>query len=125
MVEWALGGGGLIALGGGLRWAWDSLFKHSAERELKIEKREDHYVAQLEERLDALETTMRDQSRVITEQGKELERHRVAISLLIHDVDFHRPGATVLKQVQDILGSAFPISLSTPKDMTDLTARME
>lgn len=117
-IGWALGGGGLVALGGGIKWLFDTIVNRRATREEKIEERESGYVKKLEERLAVVEHT-------VAQQAAELERHRIALALMVADVARHRPNATVLRQVQEILGTAFPLVVPTPPDMTDLAARIE
>jgi len=125
LIAWLLGGGGLVAAGSGLKWLWDKVIRHRAEREAKIDAREDEYVTKMEARLAKVEQTMGQQATQIHEQSVELERHRLALALLVNDVAAHRPSALVLHQVRAILGQAFPLPFPTPNDVSDLASRIE
>ena len=125
MLGWLFGGGGLVAIGAGLKWLWDKVINHRASREAKIEAREHEYVKKLEERLDDLEALVGKQGKALTEQGEELGRHRVAIMLLVNNTRAKNPKDPVLQQVRDILGKAFPVQMPVPDDITDLAARIE
>lgn len=102
---WLLGGGGLIALGSGLKWLWDKVAEARASRERKIEKREAAYVTKLEERLSKIE--------------KQLDENSLAIALLVADIARREPGAAVLRQVQKILGASFPLQVGMPDSIHD------
>ncbi len=123
-LEW-LFGGGLIATGGGIKWLWDQWTKRADKRqaeldarEHEIEEREAASVKKMEERLDALESK-------VSAQGVELEAHRIAIHIMVAKVARDDPQAPELKQVAEILGSAFPAFLQTPSDMIAMLAKME
>lgn len=124
-IGWALGGGGLVALGGGVKWFWTKITTSRASREAKLDAREAEYVSKIEGRLKAVELLVDQQTKIIESQGKELERHRLAIALLVNDVAHHRPGATVLEQAKAILGAAFPLMMPTPAGINDLAAQIE
>lgn len=109
VASWMLGGGGLIAFGSGLKWAWDKISNWRASREAKLEAREDEYVKKLEERLVAVE-------KLAEHHSGELERHRLALGILIAKECRTDPNSTELMQVRAILGASFPVHL-TPTDM--------
>jgi hypothetical protein len=102
---WLLGGGGLLSIGAGLKWLWDKVAHARAARERKIEQREGEYVAKLEARLSKVE--------------KELDEYRWAITLLVADVARREPGAAVLREVQRILGSTYPLRADNFGTMQD------
>tara|TARA_R110000868_G_scaffold100109_1_gene275275 strand:+ start:24543 stop:24938 length:396 start_codon:yes stop_codon:yes gene_type:complete len=123
-LEW-LFGGGLIAAGGGIKWLWDQWTKRADKRqaeldarEHEIEEREAASVKKMEERLDALESK-------VSAQGVELEAHRIAIHIMVAKVARDDPQAPELKQVAEILGSAFPAFLHTPSDMIAMLAKID
>ena len=124
-VGWALSGGGLVVIGGALKWLWDKITTLRATREARLEAREREYVAKIEARLKAVELLVGEQAKTIYDQGRELERHRLAIALLVNDVGTHRPTATVLDQVRAILGDAFPLVVPNPAEIADLAAQIE
>lgn len=109
-IAWLLGGGGLVALGGGVKWLWDKISNARATRERKIEAREDGYVKKIEARLAQVES-------MLTAQAREIERHRLSIALLVAEVARTHPTAPVLAQVERILGDAFPLHIGIPPDM--------
>lgn len=104
-------GGGILSAGWGLKWAWDKISNWRVSREAKLEAREESYVAKLEARLSAVET-------ILATQGEELERHRLALGILIAKEARIDPHSTELMQVRAILGASFPLHL-TPTDMTE------
>ena len=108
--SWLLGGGGLVVLGGGFKWLWDKLASARTSRERKIENREHEYVAKMEARIALIEQKL-------TDQGAELTNHRIALTLLIAEVERIDPGAVVLRQVKKILGASFPLQVDIPADM--------
>ncbi|MDX3908432.1 MAG: hypothetical protein QHC67_01240 [Sphingobium sp.] len=117
-LQWLLGGGGLVAIGGGVSWLWTQLTGWNSSRkaeldarEAKLNEEEAAAVKDLKERLGKVEDT-------VMAQGKALEAHRIAIHVLVAKVARDDPRAPELKQVADILGSAFPIHLQVPDDMT-------
>lgn len=123
-LQWALGGGGLIAIGGGVKWLWDALWgradRRSAAldaREAKLDAEEAAAVQDLKERLTSIEGT-------VAAQGKELEAHKIALHILLVKVTRDDPTAPELKMVADLLGSAFPLHLHVPQDMGDMFGKM-
>ena len=115
MIEW-IASGGLIALGtmigGGVRWLWVRIAESRETRDAKVSEREEGYVRKLEARLEAVEEQVRS-------QGQELERHKLALALLVGEVTRNNPGAAVLAQVGKILGDAFPLHVFMTPDMTE------
>lgn len=124
-IGWALGGGGLVALGGGIKWLWDKIANARASREARIEERETDYVTKIEARLSMLEKKIEHQDVKIEHQERELANHRSAIALLVAEVARTNPSAAVLHQVGQLLGSSFPFSIQMPPDITDLAQQIE
>lgn len=110
--------GGVVAIGAGLKWTWDKLTTLRATREAKLSAREEEYVAKMEARLAAAEKRLDDQE-------AELERHRIALAILVAKEARTNPGSAELLQVQSILGTAFPLHLSIPADMTEKLKDMQ
>lgn len=106
-------GGGLVSIGGGAVWLWGQVKQFRKSRAARLEEREEKYVAKLEARLDALEEA-------VEQQGKELENHRWALSILIAKEERTDPNSVELRQVQKILGKAYPVPANTPRDMRDM-----
>lgn len=116
--EWLLGGGGLLVLGGGIKWLWDRIFGRLDKRQADLDAKEAAIVRKMEERLKALEQR-------VEEQGVELEAHRISIHILVAKVRRDDPDAPELMQVGEILGAAFPLHLRVPTDMIDTLNRMD
>lgn len=122
--QWLFAGGGMLALGGGVKWLWDALWGRADKRdkaldarEAKLDLEEAAAVQDLKLRLTAIEGQ-------VAAQGKELEARRIAIHVLVAKVARDDPTAPELKQVADILGSAFPLHLHVPTDMSDTLGRI-
>lgn len=123
-AQWLAGGGGLVVIGGGVKWLWDAMWGRSDKRTLALDAREAKLDAEeaaavhdLKERLTSIEGT-------VAAQGKELEAHRIALHILVAKVARDEPTAPELQQVADILGSAFPLHLHVPADMNDALGRL-
>lgn len=109
LTKWLASGGA----GGGLVWLWTQFKQYRKSRAARLEEREEKYVAKLEARLDALEKT-------VDHQGEELEKHRIALGILIAKEERIDPGSAELRMVRAILGTAYPVMPSTPQDMRDM-----
>ncbi len=94
-------------IGGGIKW----LFGRADRREERQQKREDAYVEKIEARLAVLE--------------KRTGELWTCFNLVTHALHAKDPLDPALQRAADILGDAFPINLSTPKDMQDALRRID
>ena len=97
----------LAAVGKGIQW----LFSRADRREARQQKREDDYVAKIEQRLGAVEKTM-----------GELWTCFGLVANALHNLDPLNPA---LARAAHILGDAFPIDLHTPPDMQATLDKMQ
>lgn len=116
-VSWLFGGGGLVAIGYGLRWLWEKITGLRETREAKLAKREAELEKRVNDRLGHLETE-------IAGLKDEQEKSRVVIGILVAKVARDDPEAPELKQVERILGAAFPIAFGLPAEMREQLAQI-
>lgn len=107
----AVAAGGTFALvWQGIKWATrfiagrlDKRERELNERELRLDAQEAELVASLKGRLEVVE--------------REIESLRIAVGIMVAKVAREDPAAPELKQVERILGTAFPMRLDMPPDM--------
>jgi hypothetical protein len=125
LLGWLLGGGGLLAIGSGLKWLWDKATGLKNSRETKLEKREAEYVAKLEERLDELEQRIED-------QGKEIKRSSERATLAgrfcimaLDELESVKPGSIVVTHGRQMLRREFPELFSIEALPASIRAQLE
>ena len=96
--EWLLGGGGLLALGAGIKWLYDKFFERLDKREAAIEEKEEAHVSALKERVTVLEA-------LVSNQGEELRRLTLALGILIAKEQKNEPDSIELKQVTSVIAT--------------------
>ena len=101
-TNWLFAGGGLLALGAGFKWLYDSFFGRLDKREAKIEREEEEHVAALKERVTALEA-------LVTSQGEELRRLSLGLDILIAKERRNEPESIELQQVMNIIATGDPL----------------
>lgn len=117
-TQWATTGGGILAVGAGLKWLWGQITarmdKRTAEldrREEELEEREEQRVRELSERVEGLEST-------VARQGEELHRLYAALNILVAKEERTDPGSVELRRVREILingvAAVFPVPLAPP-----------
>lgn len=98
VINWLFAGGGLIAIGAGIKWLWDSIFAQIDKREAAIEEKEEAHVSALKERVTALEA-------LVGNQTEELRRLTLALSIFIAKEQKNEPDSVELKQVMNIMAT--------------------
>lgn len=102
--------GGIVTICGGAWGGVKWLFGRADRRERRLEAKEAELVAKLEARVAALE-----------EDNRKIWVALGYVVPALHAIDPHNPALTA---VAKILGSAFPIDLNTPPDMTDTLSKI-
>lgn len=97
-TNWLFAGGGLLAIGAGLKWLWDAIFSRLDKREAEIERKEEEHVTSLKERVTALEA-------LVTNQGEELRRLSLGLDILIAKERRNEPESIELQQVMNIIAT--------------------
>ena len=101
-TNWLFAGGGLLALGAGFKWLYDSFFGRLDKREAEIERKEEDHVTELKERVTALEA-------LVTNQGEELRRLTLGLGILIAKEQRQEPDSIELHQVMNIIATGDPL----------------
>ena len=96
--DWLFAGGGLLALGAGMKWLWDAIFSRLDKREAELERKEEEHVTALKERVSALEA-------LVTNQGEELRRLSLGLGILIAKEQRNEPESVELQQVMNIIAT--------------------
>lgn len=102
-LDWLFAGGGLIVLGGGIKWAYDALFARLDKREAAIEEKEEAHVTALKERVSVLEA-------LVTRQGEDIRRLTLALGVLTAKEQRQEPDSIELKQVSSIMSTGVMVS---------------
>ncbi len=97
-TNWLFAGGGLLAIGAGLKWLWDAIFSRLDKREAEVERREEEHVTALKERVSVLEE-------LVTRQGEELRRLSLGLDILIAKERRNEPESIELQQVMNIIAT--------------------
>lgn len=97
-TNWLFAGGGLLAIGAGLKWLWDAIFSRLDKREAEIERKEEEHVTSLKERVSALEA-------LVANQGEELRRLSLGLDILIAKERRNEPESIELQQVMNIIAT--------------------
>ncbi len=97
-TNWLFAGGGLLAIGAGLKWLWDAIFSRLDKREAEIERKEEEHVTALKERVSVLEA-------LVTNQGEELRRLSLGLGILIAKERRNEPESIELQQVMNIIAT--------------------
>ena len=100
--DWLFAGGGLLALGAGMKWLWDAIFSRLDKREAEIERKEEAHVTALKERVSVLEG-------LVTRQGEELRRLSLGLDILIAKEQRNEPESVELQQVMNIIATGDPL----------------
>ena len=108
LLEWLFVGGGVLAIGGGIRWLWDAFFSRLDKREKAIEARENELEAKEAERVKALTERVTILEGALEKQGEELRRVHLALGVLIAKEMRLDPDSEELKQVTRILINGRP-----------------
>ena len=101
-TNWLFAGGGLLALGAGFKWLYDSFFGRLDKREAEIERKEDELVTALKERVTALEA-------LVTSQGEDIRRLTMALGVLTAKEQRQEPDSIELHQVMNIIATGDPL----------------
>jgi len=101
-TNWLFAGGGLLAIGAGLKWLWDAIFSRLDKREAEIERKEEEHVTALKERVSVLEA-------LVTNQGEELRRLSLGLDILIAKERRNEPESIELQQVMNIIATGDPL----------------
>lgn len=97
-TNWLFAGGGLLAIGAGLKWLWDAIFSRLDKREAEIERKEEEHVTALKDRVSALEA-------LVANQGEELRRLSLGLDILIAKERRNEPESIELQQVMNIIAT--------------------
>ena len=97
-INWLFAGGGLIAIGAGIKWLYDKFFERLDKREAAIEQKEEAHVSALKERVTVLEA-------LVSNQGEELRRLTLGLGILIAKEQKNEPDSIELKQVMNIIAT--------------------
>ncbi len=101
-TNWLFAGGGLLAIGAGLKWLWDAIFSRLDKREAEVERKEEEHVTALKERVSALEA-------LVANQGEELRRLSLGLDILIAKEQRNEPESVELQQVMNIIATGDPL----------------
>lgn len=97
-LDWLFAGGGLIAIGAGMKWLWDAIFSRLDKREAEIEHKEEEHVTALKERVTVLEA-------LVEKQGEDIRRLTLALGVLTAKEQRQEPDSIELKQVATIMAT--------------------
>lgn len=123
--DWA----GVVALlgmlGGGIAWLWDKLTgaitreaRQEADRDERIEQREERYIAKVEKRISAMEDDLKAIKR---DYGLVVGIAHVMVDELI----VVGPISPSLKLVTAKIREAYPVITDTPSEMLHLLQRLD
>lgn len=108
LIQWLFGAGGLLAIGGGVRWLWASFFARLDKREKSLEAREHELEIKEAERVRVLSERVTVLEGALEKQGEELRRVHLALGVLIAKEMRLAPDSEELKQVTRILINGRP-----------------
>jgi hypothetical protein len=111
LMEWLFVGGGVLAIGGGIKWLWDAFFSRLDKREKDIETREHELEQKEAKRVQVLSERVATLEKIVESQGEELRRVHLALGILVAKEARREPGSEELKQVTQVLinGKVEPI----------------